>query len=164
MGKLVEHGLYKIKDQYFVDFKRAHWFDNKNENRPYYYLFMDKDGVAWVIPLSSQVDNYRRKIKKEEEKRGAGNCIYYHIGVVASIERVFLIGDMFPIDDSYIRAPFTIGCQHYVSKNKKLNAEIYSKSMRYLQLVEKGVMKSRNDVLGIKRVLLNKKANSEYVL
>jgi hypothetical protein len=161
---LVEHGLYTVKDQFFDDFARDYWMDNKNEGRPYYYLFLDKDNIPWVIPMSSQVENYKRKIAREEAKRGVGNCIYYHIGLVASRERVFLIGDMFPIDASYIKAPYVIGHIHYVSKNRKLNATIYSKSMRYLNLIEHGVMKSRNDVLGIKRILLNRRKKREYLL
>lgn len=158
MDALVEHGLYKIRDQYFVDFK-GNWSDNKNENRPYYYLFQDKDGVFWVIPMSTQLENYKKKIAREEKKRGVGNCIYYHTGIVASKERVFLIGDMFPIDSQYIKAPFTIGSQHYVSRNKKLNAEIYSKAMRYLRLIEQGVMENRNNILGIKQILLSKRTS-----
>lgn len=74
MEGIVEHGLYKIKDQYFADFKREHWIDNKNENRPYYYLLKDTDGVMWVMPLSSQTENYKEKIKKVEEKRGEGSA------------------------------------------------------------------------------------------
>lgn len=157
MGKLVENGLYKVKDSFFSDFKSPYWVDNKTEDRPYYYLFMDKDNVPWVIPMSTQVENYRKKIEKEEQKRGKGNCIYYHIGMVAGGESVFLIGDMFPLSEAYIKGPYTINKLHYVSRNKKLNAEIYSKAMRYLRLIEQGVMKSRNDVLGIKRKLLEKK-------
>lgn len=157
MGNLIVHGLYSVKDQYFKDFKRPYWMDNKNEKRPYYFLLQDKDGIYWVIPMSSQTENYKTKIEREESKRGKGNCIYYHTGMIASIERVFLIGDMFPIDESYIKAPFTIGETHYVVGNKKLNSEIYSKAMRYLRLVEQGVMKSRNDILGIKTVLLNRR-------
>ena len=164
MGNLVEHGLYSVKDQYFSDFKTPYWIDNKNEHRPYYYLFLDKDGIPWVIPMSSQVDNYKNKIAREERKRGIGNCIYYHIGIVASKESVFLIGDMFPVDESYINGPFTIGHLHYISRNKKLNSAIYSKSIRYLRLIEQGVMKSRNDVLGIKRVLLNRKREYETIV
>ena len=97
MTDLILYGLYSIKDSYFSDFKRPYWMDNKNEGRPYYYLLQDSDGVHWVIPLSSQVENYERKIVREEAKRGAGNCIYYHIGKIASAKRVFLIGDMFPV-------------------------------------------------------------------
>lgn len=164
MGNLIVHGLYSVSDKYFEDFKRPYWMDNKNENRPYYFLLQDKDGIYWVIPMSSQIENYKMKIEREEAKRGKGNCIYYHTGMIASIERVFLIGDMFPINESYIKSPFTIGENHYVVRNKSLNSEIYSKAMRFLRLIEQGVMKSRNDILGIKRVLLNMANNSEYII
>lgn len=158
------YGLYTIKDQYFWDFKRPFWMDNKNERRPYYYLLKDKDGVLWVIPLSSQIENYAKKIKRVEEKRGAKNCLYYHIAPIASVERVFLIGDMFPISEDYIKAPFTINKRHYISKNKKLNASVYSKAMRFLKLIEQGTIKSRNDIMGIKRILINRKNSQSYII
>ncbi len=60
--QLVAHGLYTVKDRYFTEFGNGYWVDNKQEGRPYYYLFQDTDGVDWVIPISSQVDNYKRKI------------------------------------------------------------------------------------------------------
>ena len=58
MGGLIEHGLYSVKGKYFQDFKNPYWVDNKNEHRPYYYLLKDKDGISWVIPMSSQTSNY----------------------------------------------------------------------------------------------------------
>lgn len=164
MSNLVIHGLYSIKDTFFSEFGKGYWVNNKNEKRPYYYLFRDQDGVCWVIPMSTQVDNYRRKIKKVEEKRGEGNCIYYHLGKIANIERVFLIGDMFPIDDTYIKNPFTINSIHYVVKNRKLNDELHRKAMRFIKLVESGAIKSRNDILGIKRVLANRKTNRDFIV
>ena len=157
MDNLVIHGLYLVKSKYFLDFKRPHWVDNKQENRPYYYLLKDKDGIPWVIPMSSQVENYKEKIERVEKNRGVGNCLYYQIGVVTSKERVFLIGDMFPICEEYIKSPFKIGHSHYVSRDKKLNSELYSKAMRYLRLIEQGVMKSRNNILDIKKELLANK-------
>lgn len=162
MDSMVEHGLYSVKDKYFLDFKRPYWVDNKNEHRPYYYLLKDKDGIFWVIPMSSQTDNYRLKIERIEQKRGKGNCIYYHIGEVARIERVFLVGDMFPISVEYIKAPFTIGPHHYIVRNQKLNSDLYSKAMRFLKLIESGTIKSRNDIIGIKRVLLSNERNDPF--
>ena len=164
MDKMVLHGLYSICDTYFQDFKNPYWVDNKNEKRPYYYLLKDSDGIMWVIPMSSQAEHYRVKIIREEQKRGVGNCLYYHIGLIANIERVFLIGDMFPIDQSYIKAPFTIGPTHYIVKNKNLNNALHSKAMRYLKLVESGKISSRNDIMGIKKVLLHKQENFAYIV
>ena len=164
MRNLVVHGLYSMKDKYFQEFKKPYWVDNKNEHRPYYYAFKDPDGIDWLIPMSSQTEAYSAKIKKVEAKRGEGNCVYYHIGTVAAIERVFLIGDMFPVSPSHVKAPFTIGNVHYIVKDRDLNKVLYSKAMRYLKLVESGTMKSRNDILGIKRVLLNKQRESAYIV
>lgn len=164
MGNYQKSGLYTIKDKYFRDFESDYWVDNKQENRPCYYLFSDKDGIFWMIPMSTQVDNYKEKIKKIEEKRGEGNCIYYHIGLVAGVERVFLIGDMFPVSDEYIKSPYIINHIPYVCRNNNLVASVHSKGMRYLRLVEQGVMKSRNDILGIRQALLNRKQNSEYIV
>lgn len=164
MESLVIHGLYKVKDQYFDDFKRDYWNDNKNENRPYYFLWRDTDGIAWLIPISSQAENYKAKIRREEAKRGKGNCIYYQIGLIAGTEHAFLIGDMFPVDEGYIKAPFTFSSIHYVSRDTKLNSQIYSKAMRYMKLIEQGKIISRNDIMGIKQILLNRKENQDYMI
>ena len=37
--QLVAHGLYTVKDRYFTEFGNGYWVDNKQEGRPYYYLF-----------------------------------------------------------------------------------------------------------------------------
>lgn len=159
MSAPIVHGLYTVKDQYFKDFQRPYWVDNKNERRPYYYLLKDWDDISWLIPMSTQAKNYQAKITRIEEKRGIGNCVYYHIGKVASIDRVFLIGDMFPVDESYIKAPFIIGSVHYISRDRKLNSIIYSKAMRFLKLVGRGAIKSRNDIMGIKKELISRRQN-----
>ena len=67
--QLVAHGLYTVKDRYFTEFGNGYWVDNKQEGRPYYYLFQDTDGVDWVIPISSQVDNYKRNCERREKAR-----------------------------------------------------------------------------------------------
>lgn len=128
------------------------------------YLLKDNDGILWVVPLSSQTENYAAKIRRIEATRGAGNCLYYHIAPVASIDRVFLIGDMFPVNEDYIKAPFTIDRRHYVSRNKNINSAVHSKAMRFLKLVEQGKVKSRNDIMGIKRALMNRAINSDYII
>lgn len=148
-----EHGLYIIKDTYFERFKSSHWMQNKNEKRPHYYALRGNDGILWMIPLSTKVENYKAKILKEEQRRGVGNCIYYHIGKIASNERAFLIGDMFPVTEQYIKNPFTISGVPYIVKNAPLNSVLYSKAMRFLALVEQGKIKSRTNILGIRKKL-----------
>lgn len=153
-GNLVLHGLYKVNGQYFVDFKNPYWVDNKNEKRPYYYLFKDSGGVDWMIPLSTQVENYRKKIANIETAHGAGKCIYYHIAPIAGIDRVFLIGDMFPISSKYVKEPFTIKSVPYVLKDSNVNKVIRSKAMKFIKLVSTGKIRSRNNILAIKKKLI----------
>ena len=99
----------------------------------------------------------KREIENIEKRRGRGNCTYYHIGKIATKERVFLISDMFPITSEYIKNPFFIGQIHYIVKDESLNRVIYSKAMRYLSLVEGEKISSRNDIMGIKAALLAKR-------
>ena len=128
--------------------------DNKGEKRPHYYVLEDADGVYWMIPMSTRVDGYRVKIDREEMKRGRGNCIYYHIGMIAGKERAFIISDMFPVTDEYILRPYTINNIPYVVKNSQLNAQLYSKAMKFIKLVEQRKMHGKHDIIGIKNKLL----------
>ena len=157
MERLIENGLYKVQDRYFVEFSNKYLIQNKCENRPFYYLLKDHDGIDWAIPLSSQVENYKKKIAREEQKRGEGNCIYYHIGEIASRERVFLISEMIPIDESYIKEPFLIDRPHYISRNQNQNRKVRSKAMRYLQLLKSGRLSDTAGRIMIRDKLLERR-------
>lgn len=152
----VEHGLYIVSDQYFTDFPSKHWMQNKSERRPHYYALKDKSGIIWLIPMSTQVENYKRKIEREEIKRGKGNCIYYHIGKIAGKERVFIISDLFPVTTNYIVKPYTISSIEYIVKNEKMNKEIKRKTLKYLRLLEQHQLSDNNNIIDIKRQLLTK--------
>ena len=153
--ELQENGLYIIQDAYFVTYGRQDMLQNKNESRPHFYAIKDPSGLYWMIPLSSQVDNYRRKIKKVEEKRGTGNCIYYHIGVIAAKESAFNISKMFPITPKFVKRSYNVNRIPYIVENKSLIRAVRSKATRYLRLLEQGVMQDTNNVLVIREQLLN---------
>lgn len=61
-----------------------------------------------------------------------------------------------PVTDDYISRPYTINKQHYVVRNERLIRSLYSKSMRYLKLLEQGVMKDQNHVLYIRNQLVSR--------
>lgn len=147
---LIEHGLYIIKDEYFATFPSAGWTWNKKETRPHFLAIQDASGMMWMIPLSSQAENYHAKIKKVEERRGEGNCVYYHIGIISSRETAFIISGMFPITEEYISRPYRVGRLHYIVKDTKLTRQLRSKVQRYLRLLEQGVMRDTNHVLQIR--------------
>lgn len=151
--ELQEFGVYIVKDDFFSDFPRPCFLDNKGESRPHFFAVRDPTGTAWLIPMSSKVDKYRALIEKAEAKRGKGNCIYYHIGVIAGKERAFNIGDMFPVTESYIRHAFTISGIPYVVRDKTLSRALRSKAVRLIRLWELGKLMDRNGVLEIRESL-----------
>lgn len=151
-----EHGLYIVSEKYFKDFPSKHWMENKSGNRPHYYSLKDPSGVFWLIPLSSQVENYKLKILKEENKRGVGNCIFYHIGEIAGTERVFIISDLFPVIPEYIIRPYRIKNVDYCVKNDRINRVVRSKSIRYIRLLEQNKLTDRNNILSIREQIIKK--------
>ncbi|MCL1807481.1 MAG: hypothetical protein FWG31_07245 [Oscillospiraceae bacterium] len=152
---MIENGLYKIKDKYYTDFPHEKHIHNKG-GRPFYYTIKDSLGIYWLIPLSSQTDTYRRKIEIVESKRGKGNCLTYHIGLIAGEERAFRICNMIPITDEYIAGEFVFGGSHYIVKDKNLIKEISEKSRNYIKQLELGRMFSQIDALRIREKLIKK--------
>ena len=152
--ELKENGLYIIKDVYFVTYSSPHFLWNKSESRPHFYAVKDSAGIFWMIPMSSQLDKYRKLIAKEETKRGVGNCLYYHIGVIAGKERAFNISGMFPVAEKYISHPYTISGVPYIVKDNQLIKKLRSKAVRYLRLLEQHQIRDTNQVLQIRKELL----------
>ena len=59
---MIENGLYKIKDKYYVDFPHEKHIHIKG-GRPFYYAVRDRLGIYWLIPLSSQTDKMDAKYR-----------------------------------------------------------------------------------------------------
>ena len=156
---MVENGLYKIRDEYYADFPHEKHIHNK-DGRPFYYAVKDSQGIYWLIPLSSQVDTYRHKIQAVESKRGKGNCLTYHIGVIAGQERVFRICNMIPITSKYIAGEFIVHGSHYVAKDKKLIRDASRKARNFIKQLELGKMSSQVDALSIREKLILTHAES----
>ena len=77
-GVMKKTGFYIIKDKFFTDMQEPYLKGNKEENRPHYYCFEDTlTGIYWMIPLSTQIDKYRKIIEK---KKSTGKpCDIIHI-------------------------------------------------------------------------------------
>lgn len=151
---MVEHGLYKIKDSYFKDFPHKKHIWNK-AGRPFYYAVKDSAGIYWLVPLSSQTDNFRQKIETEEHKRGKGKCIRFHIGSIMGKTRAFRICDMLPVTDEYIEGAFYVNGKPYIAQDKDLITVISRKARDYIKQLELGRMYSQVDALAIRAKLLS---------
>lgn len=148
------YGLCILSDTYFERFKYPAMMQNKYESRPYFLALRQTNGIVWLIPLSSQVDKYRRAIHAEESKRGKGKCIYQYICRIKGNDSVMLIGDAIPVTDSYILRPFTVNGKAFVVQDKiDINA-IKTRFSKYLALVRQGKLKPAIDILAIEKELL----------
>ena len=157
---LVPYGFYKVKDQYFTDFPSPddRYMHNKSENRPYYLAVQDAKGIIWLLPLSTQVDKYKRKI--EEDEKRYGECLKYYIMSYMGGERAVLIGNMIPVVRKYIKSPFTINSEHYVVKNEKTIKAIQKRVKKYLALVRRGKLKPYVDIMATEAKLLEEMAQT----
>ena len=98
--------FYYIDDQYFIDFPDDKLMQNKEQangqlhDRPCFYAFKDNDtGLYWMIPLSSQVEKYRRYYNLKIARYGKCDTITF--GKVLGYEKAFLIQNMCPITERY---------------------------------------------------------------
>ena len=149
------NGLCIISDKYFEDFPSVRHMSNKHESRPYYLAVAVENGIVWTVPLSSQVEKYQAKIRADEEKHG--DCIFYYITKVKGRQSAFLIGNVIPVAEKYIKKPFTIQGVPFVIEDR-------SKLKRYLTMVRYGKLRPAVDILKIERILLNRMANDEFII
>ncbi|MDL2254627.1 hypothetical protein LJC49_11310 [Ruminococcaceae bacterium OttesenSCG-928-I18] len=73
---MVVHGLYVIKGRYYADFPDPCLMSNKG-GRPFYYCVEDKDGLLWMIPISSKVEKYEAAIMAAAKAKGYSSMQAY---------------------------------------------------------------------------------------
>lgn len=152
---IIEHGLYIIEDQFYLDFPDEYLKQNKEENRPHYYCFKENNaGIYWMIPLSLQYEKCEKEIEKK--KKEGKPCDYYHVLNIAGGKKAFLISDMFPITDKYIKREYTLGGVHFILLDNSQINTINKKAKRVLYLVRKGIKlhDKQPDVLSIEQQLI----------
>lgn len=148
-------GLYIIDDAFFSKFDRDHkLMMNKNERRPHYCGIVSDNGVVWLVPLSTQVDKYKKSVEAAEAKHGKGKCVFYYIGKIKGEERAFLIGDAFPCTEEYIKKPFTIAGVPYIVRNQKDVAAVRQRLSRFIALVRSGKLHPNANIMSIEKALL----------
>ena len=148
---MVEHGFYIIDDLFFEKFNDPFLKGNKSENRPHYYCFKDtNEGLYWIIPLSSRINKYQKIINQRLKNHKP--CDILHICTLSK-QSVFLIQDMFPITQKYIKRKYTINSNHLILKNQNEIRIIKQKAERILNQINRGqhCIPTCADVLSIKK-------------
>ena len=137
--RMKKTGFYIIKDKFFEDMAEPYLKGNKAGNRPHYYCFEDANtGIYWMIPLSSQIDKYKRIVEKKE-KTGKPCDIIHIVKLDDSRQSAFLIQDMFPITDEYIEREYTIAGNHLMLTSEHTAKEIEQKAKKVMGMLKRGV-------------------------
>lgn len=151
--------FYFIDDKYFVDFPDGNLMRNHEtvngviHDRPCLYAFKDKNtGIYWAIPFSSKVAKYKSIYNKKVEKRGI--CDTIDFGYVLGYEKAFLIQNMCPFTDDYIRNEY-ISNGSPVQLDYNTQKRIIGKAVKVLRLHRQGKPLIFPDVLKIESELIN---------
>ena len=155
--------FYFIKDEFFEDFPdkglmiNREKIDNAVHNRPCFYAYKDiKNGIYWMIPVTSQVEKYRKIYTQKIKKfKLCDNLVFAKF---LNKEAVFLIQNIFPITDKYILNQYVDKNGNAVEISYKLSFEIRKKAkhiVRGVRLGIKGLVFP--DILKIEEMLIKEK-------
>lgn len=156
--RMKENGFYIIKDKFFEDMSDPYLKGNKEGKRPHYYCFEDvNDGIYWMIPLSSQIDKYKRIINKKE-KAGKPCDILHIVKLDDNRESAFLIQDMFLLTDEYIKREYTISGNHLMLTSEHVVRGIERKARKVIGMLKHGIKftPTQPDAMIIYKKLLKK--------
>ena len=149
-----------IANQYFIDFPDDKLTQNKEEingkphDRPCFYAFKDEGtDLYWMIPFSSQVKKF--KVYYNSKIARYGKCDTIAFGEVLGFKKAFLIQNMCPITEKYIKNEYIDARASIPVKiDGRFEAELICKAKRVLALQRKGINLIFPDVLKIERELL----------
>lgn len=152
--------FYFLADQYFADFPDNRLMSNKEmvnalpHDRPCFCAFQgSKPGVFWMIPISSQLKKFKRIYQGKVDKRG--RCDTIDFGYVLGREKAFLLQNMCPVTDKYIKNEYLDPLHHApVRLDGAFEKQLIQKASKVLALQRKGVHLIFPDVLEIEKALL----------
>ena len=128
---------------------------NNKENgnyRPHYYAIKDakNEDILWMIPISSQVEKYKKIIQKKIQRYGKCNTIV--IGIYGGKENAFLIQNAFPVIDKYLDHIHTIENKP-IQIHKELDRTLNIYLKQVLAMQKRGINLLFTDIEKIKKIM-----------
>ena len=137
--QMKKSGFYVIKDKFFEEMNDPYLKRNKGGNRPHYYCFKDAcTGVFWMIPMSSNVEKYKKIIDKKASE-GKPCDILHIVKLPNDRETTFLIQDMFPISEEYIEREYRIAGNHMMLASEHVINDVEQKARKVVAMLKRGV-------------------------
>ena len=141
---MVTGNFYYLKDSYYTRYSNCNLIGNKENDgdgkhdRPCFYCF-EKDGMYWMIPISSQIDKYE-KLYSEKMQRYNGKFDGIRFGYVNGKKRAFLIQNMCPVTLEYIEKEYRIEKDtRPVRIDEKLAKELNAIVRKVLRFYSRGI-------------------------
>lgn len=152
--------FYFLTDQYFIDFPDQYLTQNKEtiggkiHDRPCFYAFQDSNtGLYWMVPFSSRVDKFKGIYQAKLHRYGKCDTIAF--GEVLGSEKAFLIQNMCPVTQRYIKNQYIDATSMLpVRIDGALESQIVQQAKKVLALQRKGAKLIFPDVLWIEKELL----------
>lgn len=163
---MIQGTFYFIDDRFYSDFPDSKLMHNKqseegkDHDRPCFFAFEDdKTGLFWMIPFSSKIDKFKELHRKKVEKYGKCDTILF--GDVLGHEKAFLIQNMFPVTNNYIKHQYVDRGGVVVKVDGAFEADLIKTAKEVLIKVRKGVNLIFTDVSAIEEKLLKKNEDTE---
>ena len=154
--------FYYIKDEFYEALPHCNLMTNKPDDasgqhgRPCHYCFA-ADDVYWMVPISSQVDKFKRIYNHKMEKRGECDGIVF--GFVNGKNKAFLIQNAFPITQEYIdREYFIEKGKVPATVNDRVSDEINKYVRKVIRLYKRGIRTTFTDLDSIFAFLASHKS------
>lgn len=152
--------FYFLSDDYFIDFPDPFIMENKEmvdgelHDRPCFYAFKDSStNIYWMIPFTSKTDKFKYEYEKKIKKYGKCDTITF--GEILGHEKAFLIQNMCPIIEKYIKNQYIDSTDNIpVKLNGVFEKELIQKAKRVLRLTRQGTKLVFPDILKIESQLL----------
>ena len=156
-----------LSDRYYEDFQDKHLMKNKeavdgvDHDRPCFFVFQDStvSEIMWLVPISSNYVKYKRLYDKKVQRYGKCNTIRF--GEVLGRQAAFLIQNMCPVTEHYIR-------EIYVDKNGiaiqidgRIVQDVITNAREVLAITKRGTRIIFPDVNAIHKVLCKQLAQQK---
>jgi len=132
--------------------------DGNMRDRPCFFAFQDyscKD-ILWLVPISSQYVKYKSIYDKNINKYG--KCSFIRFGEVLGSQAAFLIQNMCPATQKYIREIYIDKNNNPVMIDNRVVQDVVSNARATLAKVTRGATLMFTKAIDIKEILLTELA------
>ena len=156
-----------LSDKYYEDFQDKFLMRNKEvvdgvaHDRPCFFVFQDSvtPEILWLVPISSNYAKYKVLHDKKVEKYKKCNTIRF--GEVLGKQAAFLIQNMCPVTQAYIREVYVDKNGIEIQIDGRIAHDVIANAREVLAITKRGAKIIFPDVNAIHKVLLEQLAEQE---